>query len=248
MRRAGFTLIELLVVVAIIALLLAILTPVLKRVRAQAYEVSCRSNLHQVHLAVEAYANGYKGWYPLEPTEMNPHRTLLDTLRAEPSGLIDAMYCPQGKRMEPAARSTEYPPAGHSTSVIDTPENREAGNIGYFYWSFKDRSLFRKTKPVPADQYDEAAEKMDSFRPRHLRSCGKPVPFKPSLNGDGVQPHPNTPCALQSYRPGEYWVLSDFFRKKAPFPHTRKHKQGLNVLYLDGHADWMYGQPRANFK
>ena len=234
MRRAGFTLIELLVVVGIIALLLAILTPALKRVRAQAYEVSCRSNLHQVHLAVEAYANGYKGWYPLEPTEMNPHRTLLDRLRAEPTGVIDAMYCPQANRMEPVARSTEYPPAGHSTSVIDTPENREAGNIGYFYWSFRDRSRWRSTN------HNKWPESMDAFRPRWLRSGGRPVPLPPS--------DPLTPCALQSNRPGNYWVLSDFFRKRAPFPHTRKHKQVLNVLYLDGHGAWMYGQPRANFK
>ena len=57
-----------------------------------------------------------------------------------------------------------------------------------------------------------------------------------------------TPAELLSERPGEYWLISDFFRKKAPFPHTRSHKQGLNVLFRDGHVELVIGQPRAVFK
>jgi len=48
MRRAkAFTLIELLVVIAVITLLMAILLPVLQRVRNQCRDVVCRSNLKQ---------------------------------------------------------------------------------------------------------------------------------------------------------------------------------------------------------
>jgi prepilin-type N-terminal cleavage/methylation domain-containing protein/prepilin-type processing-associated H-X9-DG protein len=236
MRRAGFTLIELLVVVAIIALLLAVLVPSLKRARMQAYEVTCRSNQHQIHVAIETHTIGKKGLYPLAPYEINPHGKLIDALRAERAGLMDAMYCPQAYVLEPVAQNTtDYPPKGESTSVIDTPENRKAGNISYFYWSHADRSEWRSTNHK---KYDEP---MDSFRPRQLRSSGHPIPFPVSTD-------PETPCALQSERPGSYWVLSDFFRKQAPFPHFRRHKSGLNVLYLDGHGGWMFGQPRANFK
>jgi prepilin-type processing-associated H-X9-DG protein len=145
------------------------------------------------------------------------------------------MYCPRVDQMEPVAQNTtDYPPKGESTSIIDTPENRKEGNIGYFYWSMEDRSEWRSTNHK---KYDET---MDAFRPRQLRNSGPPIPLEPS--------DPETPTALQDYRAGQYWVLSDFFRKKAPFPHTRKHKSGLNILFLDGHGEWIIGQPRALFK
>ena len=51
----GFTLIELLVVISIIALLLAILMPALQRVKEQAKDISCRSNLKQVGLIIYLY-------------------------------------------------------------------------------------------------------------------------------------------------------------------------------------------------
>ena len=51
----GFTLIELLVVIAIIALLLAILMPALRKVKEAAKEISCRSNLRSVGLAILIY-------------------------------------------------------------------------------------------------------------------------------------------------------------------------------------------------
>ena len=45
--KRAFTLVELLVVIAIIALLMSILMPALARVRNQAKDVLCQSNLKQ---------------------------------------------------------------------------------------------------------------------------------------------------------------------------------------------------------
>jgi prepilin-type N-terminal cleavage/methylation domain-containing protein len=56
-KKDGFTLIELLVVVAIIALLIAILLPALGRARESARRSTCASNLRQIGVGVNTYAN-----------------------------------------------------------------------------------------------------------------------------------------------------------------------------------------------
>ncbi len=64
LKRQGFTLIELLVVIAIIALLLAILMPALQRVKKQAKGVVCQSNLRQIGMGANLYAEEYDLFLP----------------------------------------------------------------------------------------------------------------------------------------------------------------------------------------
>ena len=60
----GFTLIELLVVIAVIALLMAVLLPVLERVRKQAQAVVCQAKLRQWGIAFSAYVGDHDGKMP----------------------------------------------------------------------------------------------------------------------------------------------------------------------------------------
>ena len=75
-RQSAFTLIELLVVIAIIAVLMGIMMPALSRVREHGKEAVCRSNLKQIGMGANMYADswnmlvprgssGAEAWYSL---------------------------------------------------------------------------------------------------------------------------------------------------------------------------------------
>lgn len=63
-HRKAFTLIELLVVVAIIALLMAILMPALRKAKEQGQAAACQGNLKGFTLAVQMYAQEYDDGFP----------------------------------------------------------------------------------------------------------------------------------------------------------------------------------------
>jgi prepilin-type N-terminal cleavage/methylation domain-containing protein len=60
----GFTLIELLVVMAIIALLAALLLPVLSASKERAYRAQCLNNFRQLGMAIQMYADNDGGQLP----------------------------------------------------------------------------------------------------------------------------------------------------------------------------------------
>lgn len=67
-KKRGFTLIELLVVISIIAVLLSVLMPALRKVREQARQSSCSARIRQQILALNIYAGENDNKLPLPNT------------------------------------------------------------------------------------------------------------------------------------------------------------------------------------
>jgi prepilin-type N-terminal cleavage/methylation domain-containing protein/prepilin-type processing-associated H-X9-DG protein len=121
--RAGFTLIELLVVIAIIAILAAMLLPVLSRAKQRAQGALCLSRGKQMMLAVTLYTGENSDFFPPNPDdgntlpgynwcggeagiggaqEFNPDvlkDPSLDLLLQYLSGSVDLFRCPADTRM-----------------------------------------------------------------------------------------------------------------------------------------------------
>jgi prepilin-type N-terminal cleavage/methylation domain-containing protein/prepilin-type processing-associated H-X9-DG protein len=91
----AFTLVELLVVIAIIALLLSILMPALSKVRSQARNVICVSNVRQISLAGKLWTEDNDGWVlpALWDRDYNGNKVLATYLGSPETG-DKVMLCP----------------------------------------------------------------------------------------------------------------------------------------------------------
>jgi prepilin-type N-terminal cleavage/methylation domain-containing protein/prepilin-type processing-associated H-X9-DG protein len=102
MKNKGFTLIELLVVISVIALLMAVLMPVLGRVRKQAKALACQAKLRQWGLALQAYVAENDGKLPTTVSEQHGYLGALGAMRDRKlqhgTGGTDVLLCPMAAR------------------------------------------------------------------------------------------------------------------------------------------------------
>ncbi|HJN17903.1 MAG TPA: DUF1559 domain-containing protein [Armatimonadota bacterium] len=119
-RSSGFTLIELLVVIAIIAILASILFPVFSRARAKARAAACLSNLKQLGLAIDMYAQDHDETLP-------PHND-----NEPPFPTYDWRYDTFILRLQPYTRNAAL------TKCPDDPLWKEPGTAGagIRWWSY----------------------------------------------------------------------------------------------------------------
>ncbi len=105
MRRA-FTLIELLVVIAIIAILAAILFPVFAQAKAAAKRTQCASNMRQLGLGLNLYANDYDGGLPESSHSVfgNLERAWVFTLRPYIGRVDQIRVCPADPKAQERVR------------------------------------------------------------------------------------------------------------------------------------------------
>lgn len=109
-RVDGFTLIELLVTIAIIAVLIGILIPVLGAVRNQARTTKCLKQAQQVAVGVMTFAGDNKGQLPANRTVVGEQEHVTWRARLSDEGYLvaDACVCPAHPGGEAASELGEW--------------------------------------------------------------------------------------------------------------------------------------------
>jgi prepilin-type N-terminal cleavage/methylation domain-containing protein len=139
-RRGGFTLLEILVVLAIIAMLVVILIPVLGRARQDTQATVCASNLRQIAVGINLYAQQNGDIYPPVRYRTDPKirwQNMLGLARVfggpvttnDRSALVDNPFTNQVFNC-PSVGLSKYQPSDHKRN---NPRN---GSYGYNWATF----------------------------------------------------------------------------------------------------------------
>jgi len=122
--RRGFTLVELLVVIGIIALLISMLLPSLRKARIAAQRIACASNLRQVFMASMQYRTAFRGLTPVYvgggghawQELLNPYLTRL------PEAIVSPVFKCPSSRFAQDFNAVTYGPLFQGTYNWPTPK------------------------------------------------------------------------------------------------------------------------------
>ena len=237
-NRPAFTLIELLVVIAIIALLVALLQPVLSQAKAKAREVACLNNLKQLQTCAKLYAMDYDGSLP-------PNRNVyyLDTQTPSAGYSNDMTWC---AGLAPYDSTTENIEHGvlfsynKSTGIYRCPSDmsRVKTQDGQPLNLRRTRS-YNMSQSINGLPYPDDSTPLPSFAKES--DIDDPAPAK-LLFFVGV--HEDSILDSHFGIPPRDWRFGDESHRWWDLPAGR-HSQGGNFSFADGHVEhWRWIKPK----
>lgn len=232
MRKRGFTLVELLVVIAIIAILAAMITPVLLEAKDAARMKSCVSNIRQLGMAVSQYMDDHGGLgLPVDRTVTPPDETVSHTYDNPWILYVSPLRSYIGQDVQlPRAASDGYTPPSKLWVCPGDMSRGPSYDDRPCWWHWGSSYMYPGTTAfIRTSDSDTTGEDITS---KHM-SC---VPLRPMT----------WRCVRRDLLLADYWF--DFHRgykvpKDVYHPQILWSKVGgkrdvacINVIFLDLHA------------
>ena len=218
-KKENFTLIELLVVIAIIAILSSILLPALIKARESVLQTNCLSNCKQIGSGILQYSSDYQDWLPAGKSESGTPGYWKHEI---------ASYCGlrPGDTFDLTIQNSRFGKGGAFACPLFRGFSRNA-------------SALSESGSRPGKYSGLGWNDWVSYNPaqRVKLQSSKRAGSETALVGDTVD---DTQYDFGSGK-NDYNVLLPIRSVSDPpdMRISRRHKQGLNILWFDGHAAWI---------
>lgn len=206
-----FTLIELLIVIAIIAILAALLLPVLNKARETAKRASCSANMNQVGKAEMMYSSDFSNYFVITARGYGTYAAVMNQLYKLPRTVFS---CP-----------TEQNPTQDEFFYISIGIHRPDSGGGYnvrtdeFYWLNREEM----------GQYYLMVDSNHFFVLSKMKQLSR-IPLLADVRRPFNVAQPNRGFA--------YFIPNNKFGG-GPSGIGRVHSVGANITYADGHVEYL---------